>query len=591
MFSRLSPKQHRIVFNKDGHFVVRACPGSGKTLTVAARLAYRMQVWSLKHQGIAALSFTNVAWEEIKKKLENDFYTTCRYPHFLGTIDSFINQYIFLPFGHLFMNCVSRPVLVGEPHGHWSGPPFYEQYFDKVSLDISGFLIKTAPIQSVPVPLIKNGLETKHVTNLIKMKQKYWGKGFTTQDDANYIAMKLLEKYPDIARAIGFRFPEFIIDEAQDTSEIQMKIIDLLLEKEIKQIMIVGDPDQAIFEWRQANPKLFEDKYNVWENNSEVLNENWRSSQLICNCSHPLSRLDSPSLAVNNNVRAFAIKPELITYADNDISDVVSSFVELCRQHGIIVNSNNAAIVYRSKSFGSKINRTQIIETKEQPWLPGEPLAKDFAEGKYLWDNGNHKDGFRKIEKGFVKYMFGRQYCTKDQLQDITERIGFANWRKSIYQLINTIPKAEGLLLEWIETINNQPDVRKCFIKLTKQMKVTGLKTLRSSFRLKVDEDKGKVTFKDLFAEQIRNLSAPYHIGTVHSVKGETFEAILLFLGNKAGNSLYRNFIQKDINTLAVKAQEEIRIVYVAMTRPRKILVIAVPSDEDLKAWEKKLCL
>ena len=61
MFESLSPTQHEIVFNKSGRFVVRACPGSGKTYCVSARLARLINEWKEDYTGIAAVSFTNVA--------------------------------------------------------------------------------------------------------------------------------------------------------------------------------------------------------------------------------------------------------------------------------------------------------------------------------------------------------------------------------------------------------------------------------------------------------------------------------------------------------------------------------------------------
>jgi len=70
--------------------------------------------------------------------------------------------------------------------------------------------------------------------------------GYANQDDANYFGMKILEHYPKVAKAIIHRFPLFMVDEAQDTSEIQMKIIDLLIDNGLENIMLVGDPDQAI---------------------------------------------------------------------------------------------------------------------------------------------------------------------------------------------------------------------------------------------------------------------------------------------------------------------------------------------------------
>ena len=65
MFRTLSDNQREIVFNKSGKFVVRACPGSGKTYCVSARLARLIHNWEKKHERIAVLSFTNVAWQEI----------------------------------------------------------------------------------------------------------------------------------------------------------------------------------------------------------------------------------------------------------------------------------------------------------------------------------------------------------------------------------------------------------------------------------------------------------------------------------------------------------------------------------------------
>ena len=70
MFSSLLNKQKEIVFEKSGKFVVRACPGSGKTYSVAARLAHRIKNWEHKRKGIVALSFTNAAWQEIDHQLE-----------------------------------------------------------------------------------------------------------------------------------------------------------------------------------------------------------------------------------------------------------------------------------------------------------------------------------------------------------------------------------------------------------------------------------------------------------------------------------------------------------------------------------------
>ena len=179
MFSSLSEKQKEIVFRKSGKFVVRACPGSGKTYSVAARMAHRIKTWDHKRKGIAALSFTNAAWQEIARQLEICFDTSIgtKYPHFLGTIDSFINQYIFLPFGHLVMGCQKRPVLVGKPHSSWNRCPYercYEQYFDIVSYNIDDSLaypeFQNTFFFAYSKMFKNDGNESQHAANLRKIK-------------------------------------------------------------------------------------------------------------------------------------------------------------------------------------------------------------------------------------------------------------------------------------------------------------------------------------------------------------------------------------------------------------------------------------
>ncbi len=250
MFETLSEIQCEVVFEKEGKFVVRACPGSGKTYSVAARLADKMSKWSLNNQGIVAISFTNAAWQEIERQVTTHFNIAkpIPYPHFLGTIDSFVNRFIFLPFGHLVMGCPNRPVLVGEPHGPWSGKGFADSLFPNLTYDINGDLYAINK-RAMPPDWQNNSFIKPTKLRLKKA-------GYANQDDANYFAMKVLETYPNVAKAIIHRFPLFMVDEAQDTSAIQMRIIDLLINNGLENIRLFGDPDQAIFEWHGEKPKL-----------------------------------------------------------------------------------------------------------------------------------------------------------------------------------------------------------------------------------------------------------------------------------------------------------------------------------------------
>lgn len=578
MFSSLSEEQKKIVFEKSGKFVVRACPGSGKTYSVAARLAHRINNWEHKQKGIVALSFTNAAWQEVSRQIETCFNIpiATKYPHFLGTIDSFINQYIFLPFGHLVMGCQERPVLVGEPHNSWNYCPHercYEQYFDIVSYNIDDSLVYPE-IQGVfffgHSKIFKNdGTESQHGANLRRIKQEFWRKGYANQRDANYFAVKILEKYPAIAKALVARFPEFIVDEAQDTAEVQMRLIDILIENGLGQVMLIGDPDQAIFEWNNARPELFNQKFNEWEDNSVKLCENRRSSQKICNFTVKLTTMPSPSTAIDAEIKDYHLSPEIVSYDYNttkSVQDTIKVFIKKCRQNDIDTNPKKIAILFRSNTFIDTILGSPSTSSFVNPWIRGDAITKDMAKAKFLIDNNEYKEGYKLLEKVFIKAVLDKNQCLNEDIQASIDEIGFVQHRKDIYGLAYILPSTTSVNIDtWVCDANRALDG-------------TGLK-------LNIG-DNGSIPMSHLFQREICNLASnEYRLGTVHSVKGETFDAILLLVKQKGASArFYRTLLNNEVKT---DSDEELRIVYVAITRPRKVLVIAVPEG-DGTVWKNK---
>lgn len=560
MFESLSEKQREIVFDKTGKFVVRACPGSGKTYCVSARLARLILDWKNGYAGIAAVSFTNVAWQEIEKKYSDEFKLGDRilFPHFLGTIDSFINKHIFLPYGHLVLKCKNRPTLVGEPHGIWTGKYFSDSLFDNISYKIDGTLFA---INDRAMP---NNWTTNN--KIISSKKNINKGGFATQSDANYFAMKILEQFPQIAKAIALRFPYLIVDEAQDTSDIQMRIIDLLIENGLNEVMLVGDPDQAIFEWNDARPDLLNEKYNIWEN-SVVLNESRRSSQLICNYTYSVSSLAEISTAVSD-VKDFAHQPRVIKY-ENNLQQVVTDFISECEQNGIIPTEESVAVIYRSKNLVNDITGIPEIPYNGSPWVTQDNYTKDFAKGKFLYDNGDFKSGFKAIEKAILKQVNNLSFCSEENIERMIDKHGFVKFKSLVYQFINLLPKTDITLGQWIIAANEA---------LTKN---------NINFQLSIKNAGKGYSFNQIFLyEKEKIVDRNYRLGTVHSVKGETFEATLLILKTKGIGKAYKTILRDNIS---IADSEELRIAYVGMTRPRKILVIAVPNQENKTAWENKL--
>ncbi|PPK64932.1 superfamily I DNA/RNA helicase [Methylobacter tundripaludum] len=564
MYDTLTEKQHEIVFEKSGKFVVRACPGSGKTYCVSARLSRLINSWDKNYQGIACLSFTNVAWQEIEKKYKEVFNTNYNisYPHFLGTIDSFINKYIFLAYGHLVLKCKNRPVLVGEPHGIWTGRFFSDSFFDNLTFNIDGEIYALNP------RLMPNNWNSN--SQIISSKNRLIKCGYANQSDANYFAIKILEKYPQIAKSIALRFPIIIIDEAQDTSEIQMKIIDLLIANGLNEIMLVGDPDQAIFEWNDARPDLLIEKFNAWPN-SIILNENRRSSQNICNYTHKISSLSEPSISVNEEIKEFHFRPKVITYTTANLREIVNLFVQECVANGIEENEQNISILYRSKGLINEITGVTEIPFNTKVWSQHSSYTKDFAKGKYLYDRGQFKNGFKLIEKAIVKIFNNLSHCREEDIENIIKKMGFINFRTAVFDFINLLPETNIAIGDWVTQVNAN------FVAENIEKK------------LQIENAGKRLTFQQLFLNEYDKTSPfNYRLGTVHSAKGETFDATLLILKSKGVGQAYKTILK---NNISITDSEELRIAYVGMTRPRKILVLAVPDDTNKAAWESKFNL
>jgi superfamily I DNA/RNA helicase len=574
----LSPKQQKIL-EATGNCVVNACPGSGKTFSVAARIAHLLKNKEFHHQGIVAISFTNTAWEEIEKKLKECFKidVPLRYPHFLGTIDSFVNKYVFLPYGHLLMGCEQRPVQVGEPHQAWNVKRYdrdYDFYFDKVSYDINGELIKLIPAQDFEFKWYNgDGNPSKHVENLKNSKASFIRKGYANQTDSNFIAMHILKRFPLIAKNLSTRFPYLIIDEAQDTTDVQMEIINLL-SQHTREIMLIGDPDQAIFEWNHAKPELFHEKIRQWSPPIE-LDENRRSSQNICDCANAFLGQVKSIPYEESEVKDYPFVPVLKEFnPDNTqtVTQIKDDFFALCKEKEI--PEEKIAIIYRSKSFGEHFGKP-VVKSEENPWIVGKYFVRDFVQGKYLYENGDLKKGFRYMEHGFHKASTHKSYLENNYIKEQIEMKGFAPYRNELFDFINLLSTCEGKDLNtWVAET---------------KAKLNG----KYTFDLEINSRHGRKAIDHYFG----NSDFPqelnkYHTGTIHSVKGETYDAVLLFLTKNAGSAKdYKTIFNPPKKTeINEKDKEELRVVYVGLTRARKIMVVAVPTGcRDI--WKEKLNL
>ncbi|MDO5827181.1 MAG: ATP-dependent helicase [Methanobrevibacter sp.] len=554
--------------NKQGKFVVKACPGSGKTTCICERVFNILQTWEKPNSGMAVLSFTNVAKNEIIKKIEKeDKSLKLGYPHFFGTLDSFLNKFIFLPFGHLVMGCHQRPELVGAPFNYWSGNNNTDVYFDKFTFDFHGKVVDKEKTEYWP----KTDRKWNQIVN---MKHRLKNKGFATQKDANYHAMEVLKQYPKIAKALTLRFPIIIIDEAQDTSEMQMKIIDLLIQNGLENIILVGDPEQGIYEWNTANPKLMDDKYNQWRD-SLTLDINFRSSQTICDFFSNLSDLNKikSNVSFDDN-----FSPEIVSYEKKDFKEIIANFINECNDKGIDISKDSVAVLFRSKDEpkkykinGSSFSINEIFRGNEYLKIS---YTRNIILGNYFRYKGDYLKSFKEFENAYIKLKYGEVSSIKEKISHEVLIQGFTNYRKEINDFSKRFPKIyeNQNIDEWILNINNNLNEEENELN-----------------RITIKEDNyflNNLTFDNLFDEDYDEVNKlDYYVGTIHSVKGESFDAVLLIL--KHGGFQDKHYKTHFIEGTKLMDSEELRIVYVGMSRARKLLHVAVPSDAK-EYWEDK---
>src|SRR5690606_19195045 len=189
------------------------------------------------------------------------------------------------------------------------------------------------------------------------------------------------------------------------------------------------------------------------------------------------------------------------------------------------------------------------------------------------YENGLYNEGYKFLEKGFIEALNKNSdpefHCTAEFIQQLIIKNGFVNHRKQIFQLTNSLaPTKSKTLAQWINASNAL-------------LQANGI-----NIQLVINQQNGEILIEELFGGDLNKRDLhPFYYGTIHSAKGKTFDAVLLILGKKPGNnSFYSTMLTKGPKP---GEEEELRNVYVAISRPRKILMMATPI-EDVAIWKKK---
>jgi DNA helicase-2/ATP-dependent DNA helicase PcrA len=245
-------------FTQQGHCVVLAPPGSGKTKLLTTRLAYDLFNKIPEPQGAACITLTNAAAGELRRRLE-----LLGVPHrstlAIGTVHSFALRRIIAPFAAL----VGRPDLAeASIASEQQQRATLDQAIDTVfgrygdRRNVRSTIEFHRRRQSTMEEWARSGDGIQEAARLYETTLRQ--NGLIDFDDVVAIAVDLVEQHNVVRRVLTARYPYLYVDEYQDLAPGLDRLVRALCFDYLNEVDLfaVGDPEQAIFGWTGSRPEL-----------------------------------------------------------------------------------------------------------------------------------------------------------------------------------------------------------------------------------------------------------------------------------------------------------------------------------------------
>jgi DNA helicase-2/ATP-dependent DNA helicase PcrA len=554
--SGLVSEQQRQAVRATGNFFLLSRPGSGKTRTVGIRVA-RLAAQASPIR-VAATSYTNVAIRQIEATVrERGVVLDSR--HFTGTIHQFLLQYVVYPFGHLLGIKQPLNLIMDEKWSGWPAVIYEEDVKKRLPVGAlhytasASFAVHKRPT----IGVTRQDAEIAEVDQVRKKKQEARRRGLVSGSDAMYYAQKILTEHPVVCAAVAGRFDELIVDEAQDTSDVQLKCLELLRSSgKLRSLVLVGDLDQSIFSFQGARPLLCQELVDRCELTRMPLTENFRSSQAICNVTCRFCRRTDPDEAVGENKNC-EISPEIFLYDHVNPHSAVEVYQARLAAHEIA--ESGAVVLTRGRKFRDEINGIEHVEGLHRFVTALGRLGAARQEKQTI-----DRDQLRTAERALSELAWG-----EDALVDDSERHRAV--RRALMRLLRELPDFDRTLPDWIAQAREK--VKTTLTDLTDKPKNKPQYLLKS-----------KAAFNTLRAADVL-LTRPSSLlaRTVHDVKGESHESVLLVVQPRHGPSDQAGLWSAPLLGEAVEEEqeEEPRIAYVALTRAERYCAIALPTNVE----------
>jgi len=592
-----------------------ACPGSGKTTCLAAKLYLLCNRIPFKNnRGVCILAHTNNTIDIIKKKLGSKAEIYSSYPNYLGTIQSFVDRFLAIPASIAYFGI--RPVaidndiyyseiesqrrLLGRKVCAWChrlgrlGYPGSIRYkwskFDNSDFEICRGIEEEEINYNYSINIGNPPTPYKIEYSFKRMKNEISKKGILCFDDAySYAARYLYDNGEILVPIFSRRFKYVFIDEMQDTSKHQLEIIDNCFDNSVI-IQRFGDPNQAIYSDISALKASAE--WNIRKNPLYITSSR-RFTPPVAKVVNKM-RTEPLKGKITGEERSVEILPIIILVNEKNRHNVFKAFAKIIDEENLNKNEYPFKAIgwVGKKKEDDKLCipkycdyvQKQKREMKEFSCLKGYLAACKYVDPK--------KSGFRsykdiifrcltkilRIAEVRVDGDFFSPTKLENYLADNNKK-ELENLRTKLSKWCFLLCKGKSIEVEVIDYIRGD------FLSMFKENENGKLKKF-----LTVDYDEEVIRDETVKADnRIKINDIDIKISTIHGAKGETHEATLYL------ETFFRKNDIEDIIPFLIgdgtpndAQKKRLKMAYVGMSRARGLLCVA--SDENsISGYEEDL--
>lgn len=545
-------EQQQRVIEHVGSAFIAACPGAGKTRVMVER-ARKLLRGRPTGRGIAFLSFTIAAVSELEDRLRREgLLDTPAFPHFIGTFDAFLWQFLIAPLG--IDGCTAKPRLIPDKDDRTIQP-----FAGAQALPLECFNRATG--NAIPAMIQRHGFRgtiKAYETAARNTRARFLERGELDFVDARSVALARLRD-PACGGVLGpafaARFLELIVDEAQDCNPTDLEIIDWFRAAGMP-VKLICDPNQAIYGFRGGVTRelgQFADTFVAAER--LAMNGNFRSSGHITKAILVLRPPDMRG-AVDEALGEHREEPtavHILSYSGQGVpSTIGAKFQELVTAMGLA--ARDCPVVSATRRIGANaLGHPQNSGVRDLSYR----LAVAVSDFHFSFEIGGRLDALVAIHRIMLElsgHTDGKTYHQHLVEGDVAPEA----WRPvalALAQALRFSPERFATAEAWHD------EARRLLAPL---LPADGPSINQ---RLRRNGDLGRA---------LALAPASGHPArTIHSVKGMEFPAICVVMSPRTAKSIIDY-----LTGGAAGDDEEARKIYVGASRAQRLLAIALPRTQ-----------